>query len=254
MIPALLTHPTPAEWDEKKRELERRKIEAQFLANVSHDLRTPVASIRGYAETLLRGGIDDAENRREFVEIIDRNAQRLGDLMESLLALATIDAAKVRAASTNVALKEFVDDVIEDLAPSAEKAGLTLSCEMDPALAVHAHQQHLWQILQNLLSNSLKYVPKGGRVSVRARERDGFVEVTVADDGPGIPKDQLSTIFDRFHAPRRGKPNGKGAGLGLTIVRTLVEAHGGRTWAEFAVGGAVLRFTLPAAGKPAAAA
>jgi signal transduction histidine kinase len=235
----------------KVTELERQKIEAQFMANVSHDLRTPIAAIRGYSETLLKGGLEDDRNRADFVRIIQRNAERIGSLVENLLALTTVDAAQTKRLAIEIELGSFVDDVVADLAPASRRRHVEVVNEVDDGLTVEAQDQQLWQILQNLIGNAIKFTPRDGRVSVRARAMDRGIEISVADTGPGIDPAQLPLLFDRFHMRRQGKPIEKGSGLGLTIVRALVEAHGGKVSVDSHPGiGSTFRFTLPRAAEP----
>jgi two-component system phosphate regulon sensor histidine kinase PhoR len=208
------------------------------VANVSHELKTPLTSILGYAETLLDGGLDDTEHRRAFVATIEEQATRLKAIVDDLLVLSELerpDAALVRAPMD---LARSARAVTEALVPRAKKDGLGLACDA-PAeeIVVLGERVRLEQLLFNLLDNALKYTEKGG-VTVRLWCADDEVLLVVEDTGPGIPEAALPRIFERFYrvdaARSREIP---GTGLGLSIVRHIVELHGGSVEARNRPGG-----------------
>ena len=222
-----------------------------FVANASHELKTPLTAIRGYSETLLDEHLPP-ELARRFAEVVKSNADRLQQLVDDLLDLSRIESGGWRAEPEPVALAEAVREAWEpcSLAFSEKQVELQLDVP-ERCRFVHADPGALRQILSNLFGNALRYTPEGGHVRVRAtapHEGADRVEVAVSDDGAGIPAVHLPRIFERFYRvdPARSRAEG-GTGLGLAIVKHLVEAHGGRVGAESELGrGTTIRFTLPA--------
>jgi len=223
------------------------RIRRDFVANVSHELLTPLTSIKGFAETLLEGALEDAENARRFIGIIDQEAGRLIRLINDLLDLSRLEAEGVQIKKQAVELGPVVNRVISLLASAAAKAGVTLEADLPKDLPpVEANPDQIAQVLTNLLDNSLKYTPAGGKVGVTAEEKATQVMVTVWDTGIGIPRKDLARIFERFYRVDKDRSRATGGtGLGLAIVKHIVEAHGGRTWAESEVGkGTKIHFLL----------
>jgi two-component system phosphate regulon sensor histidine kinase PhoR len=211
-----------------------------FMANASHELRTPVTAIRGYAETLLAQGGDD-KMRREFVEVIHRHADRIGTLVEDMLALAALEARRPgEGVREPVALAGVARQVAKTLRVRAEARGVGLVVEVPDDVRVVGDAEELERVLQNLVDNAIKYGKDGGRVTVRARAGGagaGRVLVEVEDDGPGIPAEHLPRLFERFYRvdPGRSREQG-GTGLGLAIVKQLVDGMGGGVRVESTVG------------------
>ncbi len=228
-------------------DLKRRdQIQREIVATVSHELRTPIAAIRGFAETLLKGAMSDAKNRRRFVEIIDSHAERLSRLVEDILSLSALDA-RTEGRPVNLALRPFIEKAASGLEPLMRPKKLAISIDTPPGLRVRADADRLGQVLHNLLSNAIKYNSANGRIEVRAARRGSRVYVSVADTGVGIPKNQLPLIFQRFHRTEEGRRTASGSGLGLSIVKKIVESWRGRVWAESEGRGTVFHFTVPAA-------
>jgi PAS domain S-box-containing protein len=219
----------------------------QFVANVSHEFRTPLAAIRGFADTLLTGGLDDAGNRREFVEIIARHANRLSRLVEDLLQLSVLESDEKRDPTAPIELASFFETVARGAAPIAERAGVRLEFDLQRGLVVEAASDRLEQVLLNLLKNAVEYNHHGGSVKLTVRERAGYAEIAVADTGMGFDAQELPRLFHRFHRSNQAKEmKPEGTGLGLLIVKRIVENHGGTVWAESGQGqGATFFFTLP---------
>jgi len=224
------------------------KIRQDFVANVSHELRTPLTTIKGYAETLLEGALKE-DQAFQFVQVIKRHTDRLTKIVEDLLMLSRIETKEFQLKMEAIPVRDFIDDVIEFVKEPAEKKKISLSRnEIPSSLAVQADRNYSEQILINLLDNAIKYTPEGGRVAVSAVEKDSKeIQFSVEDNGIGIPKEDLSRIFERFYRVDKGRSKEMGGtGLGLSIVKHLVQAHGGRVWAESQMGkGAILYFTLP---------
>ena len=217
-----------------------RRLEAvrrDFVANVSHELKTPLTSISGYAETLISDK-PDASTAERFVEVILGNARRMQRLVDSLLDLSRIESGSWRPAAEPVAVAGVAKEIWAGLPARATGANVTFLVEAAAdAPAAQVDPDALRQVLTNLFDNALRYTPAGGRIVCRTRREDGGVVVSVSDTGSGIPRDHLSRIFERFYRadPSRSRDEG-GTGLGLAIVKHLVEAHGGRVWAESELG------------------
>jgi two-component system phosphate regulon sensor histidine kinase PhoR len=231
---------------------ELEKIRQDFVANVSHELRTPLTTIKGYAETLLEGGLKE-DQAFQFVQVIKRHTDRLTKIVEDLLMLSRFETKEFQLKMEAIPLRDFVDDVVEFVKEPAERKEISLSRnEIPSSLAVLADRSHLEQILINLLDNAIKYTPEGGRVVVSAVEKDSKdIQFSVEDNGIGIPKEDLSRIFERFYRVDKGRSKELGGtGLGLSIVKHLVQAHGGRVWVESQPGkGSTFYFTLPKRGE-----
>ncbi|BDG59074.1 sensor histidine kinase [Caldinitratiruptor microaerophilus] len=232
---------------------EARRVEAvrrDLIANVSHELKTPVTAIRGFAETLLQGALEEPGDARRFVQIIDAEARRLSDLVQELLDLARLesDPQAIRPVPTDLA--RLVREAAARLRPRAEEAGLELAVEAPATLPAPADPRRIDQALTNLVENSVQHTPRGGRITIRAQAIPEGVHIAVIDTGTGIPPEALPRIFERFYRVERGRERTTGGtGLGLAIVKHIVEGHGGRVWAESRPGeGTAIHFVLPAAG------
>jgi len=224
------------------------QVRKDFVANVSHELKTPLTSIQGFAETLLAGALDDPEHSRRFVEIIRNHALRLSRLTDDLLKLSRIEAGKLDLEFQPVSLANLIEAAVEATSPRAEAGRLSLTLDCPPDLpCVQADPNLLREVLQNLLDNAVQYTPAGGRIEVSAVLSEGSALVTVADTGIGIPEAEQERIFERFYRldPARSREMGS-TGLGLAIARHIVEAHGGHIGVESSVGrGSKFRFSIP---------
>jgi two-component system phosphate regulon sensor histidine kinase PhoR len=230
------------------RRLER--VRQDFVANVSHEFRTPLTAIQGFAETLLSGALDDPVNRRRFVEIIREHAMRLARLTEDLLKLSRMEAGQLKLEFRPVSVVQMIDSCVETAQLKAGLKQLRLTVQVPETLPpVRGDANNLQEVLQNLLDNALQYTPAGGKIEVSALADDGRVVVTVADTGIGIPEAEQERIFERFYRvdAARSREAG-GTGLGLSIARHIVEAHGGHLWVESEVGrGSRFHFSIPIA-------
>ena len=239
----------------------QKRLEAvrkDFVANVSHELRTPLAVIKGYVETMVDGHETMSPTDRErFLKTIQRHSERLNSLLEDLLALSRLESGQPGLARERVEPGPLLESALEDFRTRPAAAGHRLGLEVEPATpAVLADPLKLGQVLDNLVSNALKYTPRGSRVDVTARPgSDDAVEFVVRDNGPGIPEEDLPHIFERFYRVDKGRSREKGGtGLGLSIVKHIVQLHGGRVWVESRLGaGTAFHFTLPRHASPAAA-
>jgi len=215
---------------------EVRRLEAvrrDFVANVSHELKTPLTSISGYAETLLGDGAD-VETTRRFLRTILSNARRMQRLVDDLLDLSRIEAGRWQPARTDVDVAAVARESWAALAGRADAHRVELAVDVGPdAGTVDADLDALRQILTNLMDNSLRHTPDGGRITCLTRRGEGGVAVSIRDTGSGITRDHLPRIFERFYRADQSRSREEGGtGLGLAIVKHLVEAHGGRVFAE----------------------
>lgn len=214
-------------------------------ADVAHELRTPLTVIQGTLEAML-DGVYPAD--RDNLQAALAQTRTLSRLVEDLRLLALADAGRLSLHTAPLDLASFLRETVEAHQTQAQERDVSLALEIPaPLPPVEADRDRLAQVLGNLLNNALRYVPSGGHVTIRARGTEEEVAVSVSDDGPGIPPADLPHLFERFWRGDRARRQATGgSGLGLTIARSLVEAHGGRLWVESAAGkGAVFTFTLP---------
>ncbi len=231
-------------------ERSRREVEAarrRLVASVSHDLRTPLASLRLLVESI-DDGIVTGETRDRYLGEIRIHVAALSALIDDLFELSRIEAGDISWTMSQVELHELVGDTVAAMRGPAAARGVALSADLPPGeLTAQANAEKLQRVLFNLIQNAIRHTPADGSVTVRARTADGGVEVEVADDGEGISPVDGDQAFDAFYrgedAPARDED---GAGLGLAISRAIVEAHGGRIWLEPAAPGTRVRFTLRA--------
>jgi two-component system phosphate regulon sensor histidine kinase PhoR len=228
------------------RKLER--VRRDFVANVSHELKTPLTAIQGFAETLLAGAIDDPKNRVRFLEIILDHSRRLARLTDDLLRLSKMDADRLDLEVQRLGVTHFVESCVETAQRPAAEKDLRISVNLQERLPdIAADRRRLAEVLQNLLDNAIQYTSPGGQVMLSASADRGEVKFTVSDTGIGIPQADQPRIFERFYRvdAARSREVG-GTGLGLAIAKHLVEAHGGRIWVESEVGqGSQFYFTVP---------
>jgi PAS domain S-box-containing protein len=205
------------------------RLKDEFLATLSHELRTPLSAILGWTQVLLRGHTSTAVDQRRAIEVIDRNARAQVQLIDDLLDLSRIMTGKLRLDVQQVAIADIVQAAIDSAAPSAEARDIRLLRVIDPAQAiVSGDAGRLQQVVWNLLTNAIKFTPKGGRVQVLLQRVNSHVELSVSDTGIGIPASFLPQVFDRFSQRDSSSTRAHGGlGLGLAICRQLVELHGG---------------------------
>jgi signal transduction histidine kinase len=225
--------------------LERQEqMRRDFIANAAHELRTPLTNLQGYLEAL-RDGVIVAD--RATYESLWDEAERLVRLSRSLDALADGDAGTVRPAAVELDLAAAIRAALELAQPTLERAGLAVVVDVPNRLPARANRDDLAQVLGNLLSNAARYTPAGGTVSIRAERRPGDLLVSVVNTGDGIPPDDLERVFERFYRVEKSRDRARGgAGIGLAIVKQLVEAAGGQVGAESADGQTRFWFSLPA--------
>jgi len=222
----------------------------EFVANVSHELRTPLSMIKGYVETLINGAKDDPNVATRFLQTIEKHADRLTYLIEDLLTISRLESGQVVMNLQKVELRSVAGDVINDLQSRARNKQVVLENQIADEIAVRADADRIQQVLFNLVDNAIKYGRLEGQVWLNARfAGEQFVEVSVRDNGPGIPPDSLDRVFERFYRVDKARSREQGGtGLGLSIVKHIIQSHGGEVWVESQVGqGTTFFFTLPLA-------
>lgn len=228
------------------KELER--IRQDFVANVSHELRTPLTTIKGYAETLLGGALKE-EIAPSFLQVILKHTDRLTKIVEDLLMISKIESRESQLSLEPIPLSEILAETLEVVAENAKKKNIAIiTSGLPDSLLVKADRNYVEQILINLLDNAIKYNREGGNIVISATlTPQNDVEIAIQDNGIGIPREDLPRIFERFYRVDKGRSKELGGtGLGLSIVKHLVQAQGGRVWAESQPGeGSTFYFTLP---------
>lgn len=225
------------------------ELRAALLSSISHDLRTPLASIKAAASSLLQKDVQwDEEARSGFALAIESEADRLNRLVENLLDMSRIEGGALKPEKEWYPIDELIHDVLGRLQPELQGREVTLDVPGDLP-PVELDYMEVDQVLTNLIENAVRYTPPESPIEISARVEGNEMVVSVADRGPGIPPDDLARIFDKFYrvkSIRTKSPQAPGSGLGLAVSRGMVEAHGGRIWAENRPGGgAIFRFTLP---------
>jgi two-component system phosphate regulon sensor histidine kinase PhoR len=221
-------------------------VRRDFVSNLSHELRTPLASLRALAETLQEGALDDPPAARRFVDQIQIEVDALTQMANELLELSKIESGRFSLSLTPAAAGDLLHSAAQRMQVQTERAHLTLRVECANELPrVQVDSQRLEQVLVNLIHNSVKFTRPGGEVTLAAEPIDGDVQFAVRDTGVGIPAEEVSRIFERFYRVDKSR-SGSGTGLGLSIAKHIVEAHGGKIWAESIEGqGSTFYFTIP---------
>ena len=222
---------------------EQERMRRDFIANAAHELRTPLTNLQGYLEAL-RDGVIVAD--QATYESLHEEADRLVRLSRSLDALAEGDAAGAPPQLVAIDLAAAVRSAVDLAQPALERAGLRVTVETPPTLPARANPDHLAQVLANLFSNAARYTPRGGLVMVRAERRPDDLLVSIANTSEPIPPEDLDRVFERFYRVEKSRDRARGgAGIGLAIVKQLVEAGGGRVGAESSGGQTRIWFSLP---------
>jgi two-component system sensor histidine kinase VicK len=219
-----------------------------FVANVSHELRTPLTTIMSYAETILDGPVDDPNMRDDFLGIIYNESVRMAAIIKDLLELSKFDSGRLEFDFGLADLVALVTENVQSHRITAEKQGKTISLFSGPAVAnIKMDSARINQVLNNIISNSLRYSLEGAKIAVEIQERQESYLVYIHDDGIGIPKEDLRMIFDRFYRVDKARSRELGGtGLGLSIAREIVEAHGGRINVSSELGvGTTMTLRLP---------
>ncbi|HEX9003669.1 MAG TPA: ATP-binding protein [Blastocatellia bacterium] len=230
--------------------LERlERVRQEFLSNVSHELRTPLAAITAYTETLIDGGLDDAENSLRFLNTIHRNTERMRALVNDISELSAIESGSVTLTPERLPLRQLISDIFVGLAPRAAQQGVWLDNQILEDFYVTADRRRLEQILVNLVDNAIKFNFSGGSVTIKAEDAEagGAQIIRVRDTGAGIGAEHLPRVFERFYRVDRARSREVGGtGLGLAIVKHLARAHGGEAYVTSETGqGSEFSIKLP---------
>jgi len=222
------------------------RLRRDLVANVSHELKTPISALRAHMENLL-DGVERPD--RETLQVMLAQSDRLARLVDQLLDLSRLESGEVPLEREEVALPPLVTQVLSEIEVSRAGRGVAVESKLPPDLPpAYVDRERIHQVLYNLLDNAVRFTPTGGKVTVEATRRNGTLEVRVADTGTGIAAEHLPRLFERFYRvdPARSREDG-GTGIGLAIARSVVEAHGGRIWAQSEEGiGSVFAFEVPA--------
>src|SRR5512144_2845816 len=221
-------------------------VRRDFISNLSHELRTPLASLKALAETLQDGALDDPPAARRFVDQIQIEVDALTQMVNELLELSKIESGRFSLDRSPVAAYDLLDSASQRMQLQAERANLSLRVECANDLpTVQIDSQRLEQVLVNLIHNAVKFTRPGGEIVLSAQPDDGSIRFAVRDTGVGIPADEVPRIFERFYRVDKSR-TGSGTGLGLSIAKHIIEAHGGRIWAESIEGkGSIFYFAIP---------
>jgi signal transduction histidine kinase len=229
------------------------RMRTDFVSNVSHELRTPLTAVKGLVETLRDGAVDDRQVRDRFLATIEDETDRLIRLVNDLLVLSKADSQALKLKQEPLDVRDLVERSVHKLAPQVEEKGILVEVSVsEEPQWVLADADRIEQVLVNLLDNAIKYSPGGGRITVAIDEggaTPGLVSITVRDEGVGIPAEDLPRVFERFYRVDRARSrDGGGSGLGLSIAKAIVEAHGGEITLRSEEGqGTTVHFTLPRA-------
>ena len=224
------------------------ELRKEFVANVSHEIRTPLTTIKGYAETLIDGALEDREVAVAFLNIINSEADRMTLLAKDLLELSSFDNNQMKFSFEDINLFELIDKCIRQTTVAADKKRQTISFdEVGGIFRLSADPDRINQVFTNILSNAVKYSPEGTQITVTTRHESDVFEVAIADNGLGIPKEDLPRIFERFYRVDKGRSRALGGtGLGLSIAKEIIEAHGGRISVTSEVGvGTTMKVCFP---------
>lgn len=204
------------------------KVRSDFVANVSHELKTPLTSIKGFVETLLEGALDDKVESRNFLRIVQEHAERLDRLTSDLLSLSSLESRQAEIKKEKVAVRPLVEQIASGFSVQLKKRSLRFENKVSDNVLANADKNKIEQVFTNLIDNAIKFNREGGMVEVSALMQGGFVKFIVKDAGSGIPEKDIPRIFERFYRVDKGRSRELGGtGLGLSIVKHIVESHDG---------------------------
>jgi two-component system phosphate regulon sensor histidine kinase PhoR len=222
-------------------------VRQDFVANVSHELKTPLTSIKGFVETLLEGALDDKENNRNFLKIIQDHAGRLNKLIDDLLSLSHLESKEIMLEKKSFNLRQQLDEVISAFKSQLRKMNIEIKNELSASISISADKDRIEQVFTNLIDNAIKFNKEKGFIRIYSQEINGKIKVIVEDSGIGIPERDIPRIFERFYRVDKARSRELGGtGLGLSIVKHIVELHNGSVGVESTEGfGSKFWFILP---------
>lgn len=224
------------------------KMRKEFTANVSHELKTPLTSIKGFVETLLDGAVDDKQKSKEYLNIIKTHTDRLEYLLNDLLSLARIESREIKMEMSNVRIQNMINKVTALYKNKLHEKQLILANDIPEDIpSIYVDEAKMEQVFSNLLDNAIKFTPNNGKINIKAGEEKDFIKIDFKDTGIGIPKEHIPRIFERFYTVDKARSRELGGtGLGLSIVKHIIEAHGGKITVESAMGtGSIFSVYLP---------
>lgn len=223
------------------------KIRSDFVANVSHELKTPLTSIKGFIETLLEGALEDKENSRHFLEIIQNHANRLENLVNDLLGLSHLESAEIKMGKETINLKGLIDEILSCFKSQLKNKSIKTENNIPANLSITADKNKIEQVLTNLIDNAIKFNRENGFIKIYSQGIGDKIKTTVEDSGIGIPAKDLPRIFERFYRVDKGRSRELGGtGLGLSIVKHIIELHAGNAGVESIEGlGSKFFFSIP---------
>ncbi len=237
------SHKKLEEMYEELRQADALKME--FITNITHELFTPLTSIKGFAELIHSEDMGMLnKEQKKGLETILRNCDRLISLIKNLLDIEHLEKNKLKLNFKPVSLNDVILKSIQDLEPLAKKKYITVIKDIPPLSVIHGDEERLTQAITNILSNAIKYTQERGKITIKAKEEKDDIKISIADTGIGIPKDKLERIFDRFYKVE-GVANAGGTGIGLSICKGIIEGHKGLVWAESKGNGSVFHIVLP---------
>jgi len=229
-----------------------QRSQRDFVANVSHELKTPLTSIQGFAQAILDGTVNTRSEIKSSAQVIRDEADRMYRLVRDLLELARYDAGTVTLTQSDIDIHNLCDRVVEKMSVQAEKKGVQINLDLPDLPLIYGDPDRLSQVFSNIIDNALTYTPAGGQVDIRGERAGKEVRITIADTGKGIPEQEIHKIFDRFYQVDKSRSNAQepGSGLGLAIAEEIVRAHGGRISVQSQMGeGSQFTVVLPLEGR-----
>ncbi len=232
---------------DRSQECEIDRMKTEFVSSVSHELRTPLTSIKAYTETILRDPNMPDGQKREFLVTIDKESNRLAELVNSLLEISRLESGRIEVVKQNIDIVEIVEQIILSLKCSADNKNILLEKEIRGTIPqLYAHESRIRSLISNLVNNAIKFTPDGGKVSIRIEHSSNELEICVSDTGIGIPQKEISHIFERFYRVHQPDMQIPGTGLGLAIVKEVAAMHGGKVEVKSEIGeGTTFRVLLP---------
>ncbi|GEQ23175.1 two-component sensor histidine kinase [Clostridium butyricum] len=233
--------------DEKNKMIKLEKMQRQFVANASHEIRTPLTSVRGYVEAILDGVVNDKEQERKHLGIILKETLRMHRLVNSLLDLSRIESRQIKINRKDLNISEVINSTVMKFKPIIEDQELQLVVDIPKGLPIVIGDEDLIdQVITNYITNAVRFTSAGGSITVKAEQNENEVYVHVIDTGIGISSEELTKVWGRFYKINESRQLSKeGAGLGLSLVKEIIELLGGRTWAESELGkGSIFSFSL----------